>query len=708
MSTTFLVRPSPEKETFRVKLTAASLLGLKLKPGDLCSLIVTDRNITGGDEGLQNLAIAAEASGNGMKNTIVQTSKSLQDVYELKLGDKVNISRVNEMLPDAATVQLVPRDSGAIIQENTRAFWEEYARLTVGGQWECLAQGQKLVFRIGKKEASFEVGELGSVGLRLGRVIEQTVFKIKTGSEARELSVKIMAKSLGGLDKEIQEVQLLVNRLQKPKTPKRYSPVQGLLVYGAKGVGKTAFVETLAEAGWQSIIKWSPGTIVPTPRAPTLIVINQLDLPTSSGSSKPTLRELDKLFTTIRGKPCFVVAETMHPNDVDTYLRSEGKFAAEIEIPIPTATQRTEILSALRGSEPVPDDATLRLLASKTHGYVGADLYALLRRLLELASERSDTHLTNGTQHDSDPPSNHLQPISIAEDDISGALRQIRPSALQQIYLTTPTTRWTDIGGMHAIKRTLINAVTRPLTLSTKMARLALRPKRGVLLYGPPGCSKTLLVKALACEAGLNFLAVKGAELVSMYVGESERAMREIFRKARAASPSIVFFDEIDAIASRKGSGSGSELNVLTTLLNEMDGFEELKNVLVVAATNKPEQLDAALLRPGRFDEVVYIGLPDEETRREILVGWFEKSNYVAREGGGLRDEAEGFAQEMDGFSGAEVVGICQRAAEGALDDGERDWYGWEDVEEARKTTPRSVTEEMVESFETWNAARMR
>ena len=709
MSTTFLVRPSPEKETFRIKLTAASLLGHKLKPGDLCSIAVLPENAASSVfEDTEKLAIASEASGNGMKDSIVQTSKSLQDLYGLKLGDKVSISRVSETLQDAATVQLVTKDMGGIIEEKKRAFWEEYARLTVFGQWECLAQRQILVFKVGRSEVSFVVGQIGVGGTRLARISAQTDFVITAGPEEVDHSVKIVAGGLGGLEDEVGKVGLLANRLLKPKISRTYSPVQGLLVYGAKGVGKTAFIEALSRAGWQSIIKWSPGTKIVAPRAPTLIIIDQLDLPPSSSSSKPALREIDKLFTSIRGRPCFLVGETTHPNDVDTYLRSEGRFAAEIEIPIPTAIQRTQILFALRGSEQIPDDATLLTLASKTHGYVGADLYALLRRVLELASERSDTQLTNGTHCASNTTSVPSQHIVISEDDIALSLAQIGPSALQQIYLTTPSTRWTDIGGMHAIKRTLINAVTRPLTLSSKMTRLALRPKRGVLLYGPPGCSKTLLVKALACEAGLNFLAVKGAEVVSMYVGESERAMREIFRKARAASPSIIFFDEIDAIASRKGSGSGSELNVLTTMLNEMDGFEELKNVLVVAATNKPELLDVALLRPGRFDEVVYIGLPDAETRREILVGWFEKSNYVPMEGGNIAMEAQGFAEEMDGFSGAEVVGICQRAAEGALDDGERDWYGWNDVEEARKGTPRSVTEEMVESFEEWNAARMR
>jgi AAA family ATPase len=266
--------------------------------------------------------------------------------------------------------------------------------------------------------------------------------------------------------------------------------------------------------------------------------------------------------------------------------------------------------------------------------------------------------------------------------------------------LETPNVHWSDIGGQHEIKRRLHNAVERPLKFADRMKILGLQPKKGVLLYGPPGCSKTLLVRALATEAGLNFLAVKGAELISMYVGESERATREVFRKARAASPSIIFFDEIDAIASR--GRSGSDLNVLTTLLNEMDGFEELRNVLVVAATNKPQNIDPALMRPGRFDNVVYIGPPDLEARREIFQKRLEKVRYEDQD-----KNVEEFATITQGFSGAEVVAICQTAGEYAFD-ADREFITSGDVMEAIKNTPKSITREMLFEFESWNAARMR
>lgn len=227
------------------------------------------------------------------------------------------------------------------------------------------------------------------------------------------------------------------------------------------------------------------------------------------------------------------------------------------------------------------------------------------------------------------------------------------------------------------------------------MKQLNIRPKKGVLLYGPPGCSKTLMVKALATEAELNFLAVKGAELISMYVGESERAVREVFRKARAASPSIIFFDEIDSIASTRKS----ELNVLTTLLNEMDGFEELRNVLVVAATNKPQQIDPALMRPGRLDNIVYVGPPDEETRKEILQNWFARSRVVDVDPGDLA------GARTEGFSGAELTSICQTAGEYAMDVG-RDHIVMEDFTRAIDDTPRGITKEMLDEYRKWHESR--
>jgi AAA family ATPase len=714
---TFLLRPSnSEKEAFRIKLTAASLLGLRLKPGDLCTVRLASE-LDNNDETRQRTmqsakyAIAWDVSGTGMKDGIVQMSKFLQDLYGFKLGDKMVVGRCDEKLEDAGVVKvrLRTRAGQAPMDEDEMKFWMYYLKLKAAEMHECVAEGQILTSKVAKETKEFEVCDVGASGIRIAKVGDGISFDF-IDEESAATGVNFKATGIGGLTKEVEEMQKLVSRLLSPRISLHYSPVQGVLIYGAKGVGKSHFTSQLAASGWSSVIRWTPGAKIPKASRPTLILIDQLDMPASQGASRSLLRELDQLFTTFKGSPCMIVGETRHPNDVDVYLRSEGKFSVELEIPIPSAMQRKDILLAIRSSDTSPSDDFLQQVAERTHGYVAADLKALLRRILELASESEPT--PNGTSTPSEPPSIPQWPPS--QSHLDTALTQIRPSALQEIFLETPSTRWTDIGGHHALKHQLINAVTRPLHSAARMAKLGLRAKKGVLLYGPPGCSKTLLVRALANEAGLNFLAVKGAELISMYVGESERATREVFRKARAAAPSIVFFDEIDAIASRKGGGSSGELNVLTTLLNEMDGFEELKGVFIVAATNKPDRIDEALLRPGRFDNVVYVGAPDEETRREIFLKQFQTSSYVSAwpsegpaEAQNLADEASGWASKTGGFSGAEVVAICQTAKEYALDE-ERDHWNGMDVEKAIAVTPKSITKEMLEGFETWNAARMR
>ncbi len=717
---TFLLRPSnSEKEAFRVKMTAASLLGLRLRSGDPCTVTLVSSTtaddcatISSNEAGVRDrlsqlsakYAIAWEASGTGMKDSIVQMSKFLQELHGFKLGDKVVVGRTAVILQESNVVRLVPKVDEGTTDVEKRSFWEVYARLTVRGIHECLARGQVLNFKVGEERRDFEVLDVGAGGMPIAKVAEGTRFEIVDhGGEGKTHELTFTGSGIGGLKEEVQEMQKLLTRLLSPTIPKQYSAVQGVLLYGAKGVGKSHFIDELGKSGWSSNLKWAPGTKVATPIRPTLITIDQLDLPSSQAASKPILREIGSLFSHIRGTPCMVVGETWHPNDVDTYLRSEGKFAVEIEIPIPSATQRKQILDTMRGGEKVPSDELLQHMGDKTHGYVAADLKALLRRTLEIASENQPTSKINGiVQRTPEQPAQPSWTVTLSHLDL--ALAQIRPSALQEIFLETPSTRWSDIGGQHAVKTQLQNAVSRPLTHASHMAKLGLRPKKGVLLYGPPGCSKTLLVRGLANEAKLNFLAVKGAELISMYVGESERATREVFRKARAASPSIIFFDEIDAIATR--NRSGGDLNVLTTLLNEMDGFEELKNVFVVAATNKPQSIDSALLRPGRFDNVVFIGPPDAETRKEIFEKQFDKANYQPSDED-VEDDARQLAEQTDGFSGAEIVAICQTAAEYALDD-DRDFYTRKDIEMALEKTPKSITKEMVEEFEAWNAARMR
>ncbi|KAK7888097.1 AAA+-type ATPase [Exophiala xenobiotica] len=716
---TFIVRPTnTDKDAFRVRLTAVSMLSLKLKAGDICELRTLDEP----DTDRKKLAIAWEASGAGMKDTIVQTSKLLQEVYGFKLGDKVTITRSSRPLRDATRIVL--QCLGGPLDDEDAEFYAKYARVALPGADGYLVLDQKIQFKLGTEVNEFVVKDIGVADAMIVRVTRNTQFRIGNGEDSLPaVNIDFQPTNLGGLDEQVRKVQGIVNRLCTPDEKQlwpSYRPVQGILLYGPKGTGKTAFITALSESGWPMVTQWEPKTEVRPSTEPQLIIVQSSYLSRNSAGASSLAHGLDSLFEQIKGSPILVVGETCHPNDIQQSLRGRGKFGVEIELPIPSAEQRKEILLALRGEGRLPNHDVLADMAERTHGYVGGDLEDLFGRTVEFAVDRSrlavthDIAVVNGDTADDITASTNGKGTSImtAEesstsniilDDLNKALQEIRPSALQEIFLETPNVHWSDIGGQHSIKRQLHNAVERPLKHADRMAQLGLRPKKGVLLYGPPGCSKTLLVRALATEAGTNFLAVKGAELISMYVGESERATREVFRKARAASPSIIFFDEIDAIASR--GRTGSDLNVLTTLLNEMDGFEELRNVFVVGATNKPQNVDPALMRPGRFDNVVYIGPPDFEARREIFQKHLGELRY--QHDVSLTEDIEEFSRATEGFSGAEIVAICQTAGECAFD-ADRDVIVADDIRKAIQSTPKSITRDMLDDYESWNAARMR
>lgn len=354
-------------------------------------------------------------------------------------------------------------------------------------------------------------------------------------------------------------------------------------------------------------------------RSPCIIVFDEIDAlcPRRDGGEGGEVerRVVAMLLTLMDGmggsattdERVIVIAATNRPNSIDPALRRPGRFDREIEIGIPDAQGRRHILEVMLAKMPHSlTEAEIEAIANRTHGYVGADLGSLVRESASTAIQRW-----------ADNPAGAPEPL-LTNDDVLTTLPTIRPSAMREVFLETPSVRWTDIGGQDDVKQKLKECVEWPLTHGDTFSRLGVEAPRGVLLYGPPGCSKTLTAKALATESGINFIAVKGPELLNKYVGESERAVREVFRKARAASPSIVFFDEIDALGADRDGGE-THGGVLTSLLNEMDGIEQLSGVTVVAATNRPDVLDPALTRPGRLDRILYVGAPDLATRRDIF-----------------------------------------------------------------------------------------
>lgn len=344
----------------------------------------------------------------------------------------------------------------------------------------------------------------------------------------------------------------------------------------------------------------------------------------------------------------FCIASANDPNSVDNALRRPGRLDKELEIGIPTIAQRLDILRKLlerEGSSPdTLSDALLARIAEKTHGFVGADLALVVKEAKLLALNMTDGSLT--------------------EDHIVAAASKVRPSALREVTLDVPKVSWDDIGGQEEVKQKLRESIELPLKNPGIFIKFGIRPPRGILLYGPPGCSKTMMAKAVATESGLNFFAIKGPEIFSKWVGDSEKAVAEIFRKARLAAPSIVFFDEFDAVGKKRDDSShGASVSdrVLSQLLSEMDGIHSLTDVTVMAATNRPDIIDEALMRPGRFDRHIFISLPDSAARRKILEITSRRINM---------DTSVCFdrlAQRLEGYSGAEIASLCQEAAINAL-----------------------------------------
>ncbi|QQK40007.1 AAA family ATPase, putative [Penicillium digitatum] len=665
------------------------------------------------------------------------------ECYDIKIGEKVSITRAEGPLEDIDLVTLEDcSDLEKIakhgsISESDRSHWEwalDEKLLRCG----CLTTGLTFELELKGQARSFRVVNIHSQNPRSSHTLFQftEVSKISLGpvterKEEKSSGIAVQSTGLGGLSRQIEDINESLSDfnidLRKPMMPSFYENSRGILLYGPKGTGKTSLLEQIEKAGWKQTFRVGMSILgrninegevklrnifqEAARSKPSVIIIDQLEFiapKRTSIESQSLASVLCENLDAIRNTSIIVVAATRHPNQVDDALRTPHRLGTEIEIHVPTAQDRAEILHAIRGPVSAAaglTDELVELLAEKTHGYVGADLFALLqlvcrkarqRQLLEQNSiAKSATPIDPYSWHQGGSSDDESAiSLEIQEADILLSLQEIRPTAMREVFLETPKVRWSDIGGQHDIKKRLQQAVERPLKYPQRMRRLNVNSKKGVLLYGPPGCSKTLTVKALATEAGLNFLAVKGAEILSMYVGESERSLREIFRKARAARPSIIFFDEIDAIAARRSSSSGG-VNVLTTLLNEMDGIEELRNVLVIAATNKPDVLDPALMRPGRLDNILYIGPPDFEARREILRIWADKSVVNPEV------DLDNLASLTEGYSGAEIVSICETAGDAALDEEEETQQEqdvqWKHFEYALGQVRRQITETVIQ-----------
>ncbi|MCG2825400.1 MAG: CDC48 family AAA ATPase [Thermoplasmatales archaeon] len=535
-----------------------------------------------------------------------------------------------------------------------------------------------------------------------------------------EIISKVTYEDIGGLKNELQKVREMIELpLKHPEMFDRLGiePPKGVLLHGPPGTGKTLIAKAVANesgASFHSILGpeivskfygQSEENLRKTfeeaqKTAPSIVFIDEIDSiapkreEVSGEVERRIVAQLLTLMDGLKGRgKVIVIAATNRPDAVESALRRPGRFDREIVIGVPDRNGRKEILQVHTRSMPLSKDFNIDYLADVTHGFVGADLAALAR---EAAMKTLRRYLPD-IDLEKPIPADVLEKMEVTMDDFKNALKGIEPSALREVFIETPNVKWDDVGGLENTKQKLKEVVEWPLKNAEAFKRMGIKPPKGILLFGAPGTGKTLLAKAVATESEANFISVKGPELISKWVGESEKALREIFKKAKQASPSIVFLDELDAIAPMRGYGAGESRvaeRMVNQLLTSMDGMEALENVVVIGATNRPDILDRALLRAGRFDRLILIPVPDKEARLKIL--------NVHTKSMPLKDVSlEELSEKTDGYVGADIESLCREAALISLRENmNAKTVTKKHFEEAIKSVTPSVTDETVKYYE--------
>jgi len=522
-------------------------------------------------------------------------------------------------------------------------------------------------------------------------IVPDTEVKLseKPIKEEEAKAPRVSYEEIGGLEEEVKKVREMIELpLRHPELFEKLGveAPKGVLLHGPPGTGKTLLAKAVANETSANFMSISGPEIMSKfygeseerlrqifqeagENAPSIIFIDEIDSiapkrdEVTGETERRVVAQLLALMDGLesRGK-VVVIGATNRPNALDPALRRPGRFDREIEIGIPDRKGRLEILQIHTKNMPLAADVDLEKLADLTHGYVGADLSALtkeaamraLRRVLPSIDLEADTI-----------PAEILASLEVRMDDFLSAYREMQPSTLREVLLESPNVHWDDIGGLESVKQELQETIEWPLKFSKIYSHMKAVPPKGILLYGPPGTGKTLLAKAVATESQANFISVKGPEFLSKWVGESEKAVRETFRKARQAAPCVVFLDEIDSIAPVRGGFHDSNVTerVVSQLLTEMDGLEPLHNVTVIAATNRPDMIDPGLLRPGRFDRLVYVPPPDLQARKEIL--------KIHTRGKPLAPDVDldELAKKMENYTGAEIAAVCNEATMLAIRD---------------------------------------
>ena len=495
--------------------------------------------------------------------------------------------------------------------------------------------------------------------------------------------VDVSYEDIGGLKEEVKKVREMIEiPLKRPELFEKLgiAPPKGVLMHGPPGTGKTLLAKAVASEsdahfilinGPEIMSKYVGGSEEnlreyfeeAEANSPSIIFIDELDAiapkreDTNGETERRTVAQLLTLMDGLKSRgQVVVIGATNRPDSLDPALRRPGRFDREIEIGVPDTDERQEVLEIHTRNMPIAEDVDLNKLATTTHGFVGADLESLCKE----AAMRVVRRIIPEIKSDEEIPEEVLKKIIVTKDDFKSALKEIQPSALREVLVQVPDIKWDDVGGLDDAKQELKEAVEWPLKYPDNFQRLGVKPPKGILLYGIPGTGKTLLAKAVASESEANFISIKGPELLSKWVGESEKGVREVFRKAKQTAPTVIFFDEIDSIASTRSendSDSGVTKRVVNQLLTEMDGLEELEDVAIIAATNRPDIIDPGLMRPGRFDRHIKVDTPSEESR--VAIFEVHTKNMPLANDVNLKK----LAKSTDGYVGADIEAICREAA---------------------------------------------
>ncbi|MHA1707703.1 MAG: CDC48 family AAA ATPase [Candidatus Heimdallarchaeaceae archaeon] len=653
----------------KVRLDSMAMSKIGVSTGDIVE-IIGKRSTT---------AVAWPSYPEDLKKEIIRCDGVIRRNAGVSLGDKVVVKKAKVSV--ARQVTLAPEQMSV----NIDFSFENFVKRKLLGQ--PLSRKDTVLIPILGRAIPFNVVSTVPSGIVV--VTDGTQLKVaeKPLMEGEKAAPSVSYEDIGGLHQEIQKIREMVELpLKFPQLFEKLGidPPKGVLLHGPPGCGKTLIARAVANESAAHFIVINGPEIMSKfygeseqrlrtifkdadDNSPSIIFIDELDAiapKREDVTGEVERRVVAQLLALMDGLvsrgQVIVIGATNRPNAVDPALRRPGRFDREIEIHVPDRDSREEILLIHTRGMPLAQNVDLKSLADVTHGYVGADLQALTR---EAAMKTLRRVLPSVNLDEESIPADVLDNLEVTHEDFLLAFKEITPTAVREVFIESPNIPWTEVGGLKNAIIEIKEAIEWPISQPEAFKRIGIKPPRGILLYGPPGCGKTLLAKAVATESEANFISVKGPEILSKWVGESEKAIREVFRKARLAAPSIIFFDEIDSLTPLRGASSDSNVTerVISQLLTELDGLVELKDIVVIAATNRPDIVDPALLRPGRFDRLIYVHPPDKKGRLEIFKVYTKKMP--------LGDDVslKELATATEGFVGSDIEALCREAGMIAL-----------------------------------------